>query len=364
MRSADRSPLTAEVASELRDALGRRQKELPARWLAALDASDAARRCQVRLLGHEHESTERELGLAVLRDKLADARPRGVVCVQPSASSANLHARGRAVRTRLGHCRSPPRSWTRRSRSRCSSESPARHLRVVCRHRVRLHARPSTPRQLPATARLPVPRQRARQHDSRRRSAAAARPPHDHEPERQHRARARRTRTQADSVAALRTTSLDAAACATFGALESAQLDRRAPRSICRVSSSADLRRREQPPRDASRRATSRSTWRCPGVCAIRFQKGRVDSNVGELHVRPQPRCRDDGRRRVGAPRVDDGRDGRLRRRRSRHRRSDDASDALVGTLSAPCGITARRILVAGLRHAVPCTTCLTSRTI
>ena len=89
MLRAERNPLSDEVASELRDALGRRQKELPARWLAAVDANtlrDGAR----SLLGHEHESTERELGLAVLRDKLADARPRSVVCIQPSASSANL----------------------------------------------------------------------------------------------------------------------------------------------------------------------------------------------------------------------------------------------------------------------------------
>jgi len=39
MLSAERSPLSMEVATELRDALSRRQKELPARWLAALDAT-------------------------------------------------------------------------------------------------------------------------------------------------------------------------------------------------------------------------------------------------------------------------------------------------------------------------------------
>lgn len=89
MLRAERNSLSEEVASELRDALGRRQKELPARWLAALDArtlSDGA----TPLLGHAHEATERELGLAMLRDRLSDARPRGIVCVRPSASAANF----------------------------------------------------------------------------------------------------------------------------------------------------------------------------------------------------------------------------------------------------------------------------------
>ena len=85
----DRNPLPAEIASELRDALGRRQKELPARWLAAVDAA-TLREGGDRLLGHEHEAIERELGLAMVRDHLPDARPRGVVCVRPSASSVNL----------------------------------------------------------------------------------------------------------------------------------------------------------------------------------------------------------------------------------------------------------------------------------
>lgn len=83
-----RSALSVDVANELRDALGRRQKELPARWLAAVDAT--ALRAGAALPGHEHETTERELGLAMLRDKLPDARPRGVVCIRPSESGATF----------------------------------------------------------------------------------------------------------------------------------------------------------------------------------------------------------------------------------------------------------------------------------
>ena len=89
MLRADRNPLSAEVASELRDALQRRQKELPARWLAAVDAA-SLREGASALRGHPHESTERELGLAMLCEALPDARPRGVVCIQPSASAVNL----------------------------------------------------------------------------------------------------------------------------------------------------------------------------------------------------------------------------------------------------------------------------------
>jgi L-histidine N-alpha-methyltransferase len=89
MLRAERSPLSVEVSSELRDALGRRQKELPARWLAAVDAA-ALRGGAASLLSHEHEDAERELGLAMLRDRLPDARPRGIVCVTPSASPVNL----------------------------------------------------------------------------------------------------------------------------------------------------------------------------------------------------------------------------------------------------------------------------------
>ena len=85
---SERSPLSPEIAGELRDALSRRQKELPARWLAAVDA--AALRQGGSLPSHEHESLERALGLALLGDHLPAARPRGVVCIQPSASSVNL----------------------------------------------------------------------------------------------------------------------------------------------------------------------------------------------------------------------------------------------------------------------------------
>jgi len=89
MLKAERSHLSADVAAELRDALRRRQKELPARWLAALDAATlragtGGPRC------HGHESIEGELGLAVLGTTLSHARPRGLVCVRPSASSASL----------------------------------------------------------------------------------------------------------------------------------------------------------------------------------------------------------------------------------------------------------------------------------
>ena len=85
---SERSTLSPEIVGELRDALGRRQKELPARWLAAVDA--AALREGGALPTHENESLERELALALLRDQLPDTRPRGVVCIQPSASSVNL----------------------------------------------------------------------------------------------------------------------------------------------------------------------------------------------------------------------------------------------------------------------------------
>jgi uncharacterized SAM-dependent methyltransferase len=85
---SERSAHSPDIAGELRDALGRRQKELPARWLAAVDA--AALRQGGTLPTHEYESLERELGLALLRDQLPAARPRGVVCIQPSASNVNL----------------------------------------------------------------------------------------------------------------------------------------------------------------------------------------------------------------------------------------------------------------------------------
>src|SRR5512133_283231 len=85
---SERSAHSPDIAGELRDALGRRQKELPARWLAAVDA--AALRQGGTLPTHEYESLERELGLALLRDQLPAARPRGVVCIPPSASNVNL----------------------------------------------------------------------------------------------------------------------------------------------------------------------------------------------------------------------------------------------------------------------------------
>ena len=89
MLRPNRNPLSADVASELRDALRRRQKELPARWLAAMDAA-SLRDGASALPSHPHEATVKELGLAILRDVLPDARPRGVVCVRASGSAANL----------------------------------------------------------------------------------------------------------------------------------------------------------------------------------------------------------------------------------------------------------------------------------
>jgi L-histidine N-alpha-methyltransferase len=76
-----------EVASELRDALRRRQKELPPRWLAAVDAATLSNP-SAAVTGHALDATERDLGLDLLATHLADTRPRGVVCVQPSASAA------------------------------------------------------------------------------------------------------------------------------------------------------------------------------------------------------------------------------------------------------------------------------------
>lgn len=89
MLRADRTTLLSmEAASELRDALSRRQKELPARWLAALDGAALADGAQ-GVPGHALEHVERELGLALLRDRLPAVRPRGVICLRPSASAAN-----------------------------------------------------------------------------------------------------------------------------------------------------------------------------------------------------------------------------------------------------------------------------------
>jgi L-histidine N-alpha-methyltransferase len=89
MLRAERAPIATEVASELRDALQRRQKELPARWLAAVDAA-TLREGTAKLRRHEHEDVEESLGLAMLRDKLPHAMPRGIVCVKPSASTVNF----------------------------------------------------------------------------------------------------------------------------------------------------------------------------------------------------------------------------------------------------------------------------------
>ena len=86
LRTEAATPLPLEIANELRDALGRRQKELPPRWLAAHDA--AAVRGSPASPRHAFEDAEREMSLTILRGALADLRPRAVVCVQPSASRA------------------------------------------------------------------------------------------------------------------------------------------------------------------------------------------------------------------------------------------------------------------------------------
>lgn len=87
MLGSDRAtPVAVDVASELRDALSRRQKELPPRWLAAVDASTLAEGTTMSP-GQALDTTERALGLALLRNHLGDARPRGIVCVQPGTSS-------------------------------------------------------------------------------------------------------------------------------------------------------------------------------------------------------------------------------------------------------------------------------------
>ena len=89
MLRTDRSPLPVDVAAELRDALARRQKELPPRWLAAVDAA-TLRAGATTLAGHDHEEAERTLGLTMLGAHLADVRPRGIVCIRPSGSRATL----------------------------------------------------------------------------------------------------------------------------------------------------------------------------------------------------------------------------------------------------------------------------------
>ena len=83
------TPLSVEAASELRDALRRRQKELPPRWLAAVDAA-ALRDANIPVPGHGLDATERELGLGLLENHMGDVQPRGLVCVRPSASAASV----------------------------------------------------------------------------------------------------------------------------------------------------------------------------------------------------------------------------------------------------------------------------------
>jgi uncharacterized SAM-dependent methyltransferase len=86
MLETDRtSQRSAMIAAELRDALSRRQKELPARWLGGhVDAT---------YLAHASapvfpESAEIDLCRSLLDGELADVRPRGVVCVRASEAPA------------------------------------------------------------------------------------------------------------------------------------------------------------------------------------------------------------------------------------------------------------------------------------
>jgi uncharacterized SAM-dependent methyltransferase len=87
-RTSYRSPT---LATELRDALGRRQKELPARWLAACEASSWHMTSDTTgpATPGSPSGTEEALGLAVLERHLAQVRPRGVVFVHASASPAS-----------------------------------------------------------------------------------------------------------------------------------------------------------------------------------------------------------------------------------------------------------------------------------
>lgn len=88
LRSDRAMPLSVDVASELRDALGRRQKELPPRWLAALDAA-ALRDERLPVPGHALESVERALSLPLLERSVVDTAPRGIICVRASGSAAS-----------------------------------------------------------------------------------------------------------------------------------------------------------------------------------------------------------------------------------------------------------------------------------
>jgi uncharacterized SAM-dependent methyltransferase len=72
------------IAAELRDALGRRQKELPSRWLVSpVDASYVGAGAS-----GPTESAEVDLCRTLLESDLADVPPRGVVCVRASAAPA------------------------------------------------------------------------------------------------------------------------------------------------------------------------------------------------------------------------------------------------------------------------------------
>ena len=77
------SPRSTLLAAELRDALGRRQKELPARWLA-MNATFSASRVGAAV--DPAADQEGELCQAALQGCLLDLHPRGVVCVHPSTT--------------------------------------------------------------------------------------------------------------------------------------------------------------------------------------------------------------------------------------------------------------------------------------
>ena len=170
---SERSAVSPEVAGELRDALCRRQKELPARWLAAVDAT--ALREGGALPSHEHEALERALGLALLRDQLPDARPRGIVCIQPSASAANfaladaLCQRGSVTSIAAAELDSKLAVGDDRAH-RLARASASRHLAVACDCTIDL----PLPDGFPRPRVLPLPRQRPRRHDGRRRRQAPA----------------------------------------------------------------------------------------------------------------------------------------------------------------------------------------------
>ena len=86
MLDTDRtSQRSAMLATELRDALCRRQKELPPRWLVSpIDGSYLGSGGT----GGPTESVEVDLCRTMLEQALAHSRPRGVVCVRASAAPA------------------------------------------------------------------------------------------------------------------------------------------------------------------------------------------------------------------------------------------------------------------------------------